>query len=87
MRPENIEAVTQLLNRQDSEEVMELSILLNDIEQMMRVKALSEQEYANLMIDVERLRKIIELKENLELNQLIHEAILGLVELAKLIKL
>jgi hypothetical protein len=81
-----IPAITDLLNRQDSEEVMEISILLCDIERSLDCKTITQQEYADLMIDVERLRTIIALKKNLELNQLIHDAVVGLIELAKMVK-
>jgi hypothetical protein len=81
-----IPAITDLLNRQDSEEVMEISILLCDIERSLDCKALIQQEYADLMVDVERLRVIIALKKNLELNQMIHDAVVGIIELAKLVK-
>lgn len=81
-----ISAITDLLNRQDSEEVMEISILLCDIERSLDCKAITEQEYIALMVDVERLKKIIALKENLELNQLIHDAVVGIIELAKMVK-
>jgi hypothetical protein len=39
------------------------------------------------MADVERLKHIIMLRNNLELNELIHDAVLGLIEMAKLVKL
>lgn len=81
-----ITAITDLLNRQDSEEVMEISILLCDIERSLECKAITEQEYVALMVDVERLKKIIALKKNLELNQLIHDAVVGIIELAKMVK-
>lgn len=84
-----IEAITNLMNRQDSEEVVELSILLDEIENALNSKTLplTQQEYADLMIDVERLKKIIELKNNLELNKMIHDAVMGIIELAKMVKL
>jgi hypothetical protein len=81
-----IQAITDLLERQDSEEVIELSILFCDIERSLDCKAITEQEYIALMVDVERLKKIIALKENLELNKLIHDAVVGIIELAKLVK-
>lgn len=81
-----IQAITDLLERQDTPEVIELSILLCDIEGSLNAKTITEQEYIALMVDVERLKKIITLKENLELNKMIHDAVVGLIELAKMVK-
>jgi hypothetical protein len=39
------------------------------------------------MVDVETLKNIIALKNNLELNKMIHDAVVGLIELAKMVKL
>jgi hypothetical protein len=81
-----IAAITELMKRQDSEEVMQLSLLLNEIEGSLNAKTITEQEYVELMVDADRLWKIIGLKNKLELNQMIHDAILGIVQLAKLVK-
>ena len=82
-----IQAISDLMARKDSEEVMEISLFLNEVEQALTGGTITQQEYAELMIDIEALKKIIALKNNLELNQLIHKAVLGLIELAKLVKL
>ena len=86
-----ITTITDLLKREtthnDPHEAVELSFLLRDIEFCLQTRTITEQQYVELMVDVERLKKIIALKENLELNQLIHDAILGLIELAKAVKL
>lgn len=81
-----ISPITDLLNRQDSQEVIEVSILLAEIEASLELKTLTDAEYADLMADVERLRTIIELKGDLELNQKIHDALVGLIALAKAVK-
>ena len=82
-----IQAITDLLERQDSPEVLELSILLNDIEGSLNGGTITQHEYAELMVDVETLENIIALKNNLELNKMIHDAVVGLIELAKMVKL
>lgn len=84
-----IDAITKLLDRQDTPEVVELSNILALIEDGLRTTfdPISQQEYVELMADVERLKKIIELKGNLELNQMIHDAVIGIIELAKMVKL
>ncbi len=81
-----IQAITDLLNRQDTPEVIELSILLTDIEGSLEGGTITQHEYVELMVDVEHLKKIIALKENLELNKLIHDAVVGIIQLAKLVK-
>lgn len=81
-----IPAITDLMNRQDSNEVMELSILLCDIEGSLEGGTITQHEYVELMVDVEALKKIIALKNNLELNKMIHDAVVGIIELAKMVK-
>jgi hypothetical protein len=66
--------------------VMDMKALIEDIQKGVRDKTLSEAEYAELMSDVEAMKKIIELKNDLELNEKIHDAVVALIELAKLVK-
>ena len=82
-----IKEITQLAGVLGQPDVTELSVLLSDIENALLAKTITEHDYADLMVDVERLKKIIALRKNLELNQLIHDAVLGLIELAKAVKL
>jgi hypothetical protein len=83
------ESLTKLLNREDSPEVIRLADILALIHDGMDPNGfdpISQQEYVELMVDVERLKAIIALKKDLELNQLIHDAVTGIIELAKLVK-
>jgi len=71
----------------DDEQVRTIGILLAEVEECLKSKQITEQDYVDIMADVERLRTIIALKKNLELNQLIHDAVVGIIELAKMVKL
>jgi len=66
--------------------VVSISLLIEGVAKGLKDKTISESEYADLMADVEVLKKIIALKNNLELNKAIHDAVVGLIELAKLVK-
>lgn len=70
----------------DDPHVHELTCMLSDIAGALDKKTITQQEYVELMVDVERLRTIIALKENLELNKLIHDAVVGIIEIAKAVK-
>lgn len=82
-----IYAITQLLGLTSRGPVQEISLLMNDIEIALKDRTITEQEYVSLMEDADRLKQIIVLMGDMELNQKINEAIKGLVELAKVVKL
>lgn len=66
--------------------VKELTDLLANISEGLKEKKITEQEYVELMADVERLRQVIALAEDLALNIRINETIKGIIELAKMIR-
>jgi hypothetical protein len=66
--------------------VMTFTELLVGIEMALKEGDITQDEYIDVMIDVERLKKIITLKEDLELNKLIHDAVVAIIELAKMVK-
>ncbi len=70
----------------DSESVKELANLLVDIGEALQEKKITEQEYVSMMVDVERLRQVIKLTEDLAIDIKINEAIEGIIEIAKAIK-
>ena len=76
------EAVKKLQSYNDPH-VKELSLLMADIEFALNNKGISQTEYVDLMVDVERLRTIIQEAQDLALDQIIHEAIEGLIMLAE----
>lgn len=78
-------AIKELLTHPDAR-VKELAELLADIGEALQQKTITEQEYVSLMVDTERLREVIGLAEDLDLNIKINEAIKGVIELAKLVK-
>jgi len=71
----------------DDEQVRTIGILLAEVEESLKTQQITEQDYVDIMADVERLKTIIALKKNLELNQMIHDAVVGIIELAKMVKL
>lgn len=82
-----INPITTLMSLStDNEAIKTCALLLNDIETELRAGRLTEQQYVELMVGVEDLRGIIQTMNEIEANQLIHEAVVQLVELAKSIK-
>lgn len=77
--------IASLLLEKDPQ-VQEVAQLLADIETALVDKKLTEQEYVGLMIDVERLRSIIVLADNVRVNTALNQAIKGIIELAKMIQ-
>lgn len=75
----------ELLNH-PNDSVAELANLLVDVGEALQEKKITEQEYASLMVDAERLRQIIKLADDLDLDIKINEAIRGIIELAKMVK-
>lgn len=63
--------------------VKELCVLIESIEQALAGKKITQTEYVDLMIDVERLRMVIQEAQDLALDQLIHDAIAELVNIAE----
>jgi hypothetical protein len=83
---EQLEALIAHPVFQEDKHVQELTELLVGIEGALIEKSITEIQYVELMVDVERFRTIIALKNNLELNRMIHDAVVKLIELAKLVK-
>lgn len=79
------EAVRKLMSY-DNAHVKELARLIDAIEEELTANRISQTEYVDLMVDVERLRMIIQEAQDLALDQLIHEAIEGLIHLAEMAK-
>lgn len=77
--------IASLLLEKDAQ-VLEVARLLADIETALVDKKLTEQEYVSLMVDVERLRAIIALSDNVRVNIALNQAIKGIIELAKMIQ-
>jgi mannitol/fructose-specific phosphotransferase system IIA component len=77
--------VKELLTH-DNARVKELAELLANIGEALQEKTITEQEYVSLMVDAERLRKVIALAEDLSLNIKINEAIRGIIDIAKMVK-
>lgn len=77
--------IATLLLEKDKQ-VQEVAQLLSDIETALVDKKLTEQEYVSLMVDVERLRAIIILSDNVRVNIALNQAIQGIIELAKMIQ-
>lgn len=77
--------IATLLLEKDKQ-VQEVAQLLSDIETALVDKKLTEQEYVSLMVDVERLRAIIILADNVRVNVALNQAIQGIIELAKMIQ-
>jgi hypothetical protein len=78
-------SIATLLTSHDTS-AQDLGYLLSDIETALKSKALTQQEYVILMGDVERLRLIVKSSNNLQLDQAAHEAIVGVISLASLLK-
>lgn len=74
--------INMLLLEKDKD-VQELASLLADIEKALASKSITEQEYVQLMIDVERLRAVIYASDNARITIMVHDAIRGLIQLAK----
>lgn len=82
-----ISAITNLLGLTHTDPALKtLAEILANVEESLLSKTISTQEYVALMVEVERLRKVIDLANDLELAQTIHAAITGLIELAKTAK-
>lgn len=82
----NIRESIRTLQRYDDVHVTELTALIEAIEEALTDKTISEPQFADLMVDVERLRTIIREAEDLALNQVIHDSVMGLIALAKALK-
>jgi hypothetical protein len=80
------DAVRQLQSYNDPH-VKELAILIGEIEHALKDKAISQTEYVDLMVDVERLRTVIGEAQDLALDQIIHNVIAELINLAEMMKL
>jgi hypothetical protein len=78
----NTGLINQLLLEKDKD-VQELALLLSDIEKALASKEITEQEYVNLMVDVERLREVILTAADMRIDILVHQAIRGVIQLAK----
>jgi hypothetical protein len=74
--------INMLLLEKDKD-VQELAMLLADIEKALVSKEITEQEYVQLQIDVERLRAVTMLANDARIDIMVHEAIRGLIQLAK----
>ena len=80
--------ITELLGLTDaSPQLKELALLFNDVETALLNKAITTQEYVGLMEDIERLRQIIAVTAELELNIKINTAVKGLITLAQSAKI
>lgn len=66
-------------------DIRELGVLLADIEKALIAKEITEQEYVQLMVDVERLRTTIMVADNARIDIIVHQAIRGIIELAKMV--
>lgn len=75
-------SISALLRHHDPK-VQEFALLLSDIETALKSGQLTEQEYVQLMVDVERMKKVIELANDLSLNITMNEVIYGLMDVAK----
>lgn len=82
----NIRESIRTLQSYNDVHVTELTSLIEAIEEALTDKTISEPQFADLMVDVERLRKIIQEAEDLALNQVIHDSVMGLIALAKALK-
>lgn len=82
----NIRESIRTLQGYNDVHVTELTSLIEAIEEALTDKTISEPQFADLMVDVERLRKIIQEAEDLALNQVIHDSVMGLIALAKALK-
>lgn len=82
-----IPAITNLLGLTHTDPALTaLTGLLVDIETSLTHKTITPQEYVDLMIEVDRLKTVIECANDLELRATIHAAIQGLIALAKTAK-
>jgi len=76
------ECITALLI-DDSAQVREVAQLIIDLEKALQDRTISRQEYNSLMFDIERLRLVISLSNDARVDIIIHQAVEGLVALAK----
>jgi hypothetical protein len=77
-----IQSITRLFGIPVDPTVTELALLLSDIEVALIDKSITEQEYVALMVDVERLRSVIKKTGRAEWNQLIHQSVTEIINLA-----
>jgi len=61
--------------------------VIHTIAESLERGTITKAEYAVLMTDVDYLRQAIAAKNQVELNQKIHDAVVALVELAKMAKI
>ena len=73
--------INMLLLEKDKD-VQELALLLADIEKALVSKQISEQEYVQLMVDVERLRTVVLEAADMRIDIMVHQAIRGVIQLA-----
>ena len=66
--------------------VKAIEVVINTIAEAFEKKTITKEEYASLMRDVDYLRLAVSAKNQVELNQKIHDAVVMLVELAKMAK-
>ena len=82
-----IPAITNLLGLTHTDPALKaLTEVLVDIETSLTQKTITPQEYVDLMVEVDRLTKVIDRANDLELRSTIHAAIAGLIALAKTAK-
>jgi hypothetical protein len=60
--------------------------LVREVEQALTAQTITTEEYVSLMIELERLEHIIQISGQIELTTAVHEALLGLIALAKTAK-
>ena len=71
---------------QTDEDAVKIAALIKEIDDALHMNLINQQEFTDLMVDVERARTVIALKNNVKLNQLVHDAIAALIELVKIAK-
>ncbi len=85
MTTENV-SIMDLVNSTDAH-VHQLGMLLDGIAEELKEGKLTQDEFTSLMIDAEKLRKVISATNGILLDVKIHQAIEGLIELAKMAKI
>lgn len=78
------EPITALLI-DDSPQIREVAQLIIDLDKALQDRTITRPEYNSLMFDIERLRLVISQANNFRADIIIHQAVEGLLTLAKAI--
>lgn len=78
------ESITALLI-DDSPQIREVAQLIIDLDNALQDRTITRPEYNSLLFDIERLRLVISQAHNIRAEIIIHQAVEGLLTLAKAI--